>query len=334
VFRLSKQRLEAPVLPAYRGAMTVNLVALSHSPLMEFVEPPIDTRARVESAFDTARDFIGNIKPDLAVIFAPDHYNGFFYDMMPSFCLGGKAEALGDFNTLSGPLTVDHDAAWQIHADVLGDGVDLPLSERMIVDHGFAQPLQILFGGLDQIPVVPIFINSVAYALNPIERIRLLGEAVGRSLLKSGRNAIVIGSGGLSHDPPVPRYVGSNERVQAALIDGRDITPEGRAKVEARTIAAAQAFARDEADYMQPLNSTWDNEVLDILASNHVEKIDSWSNDFFVQQAGNSSHEVRTWIAAYAALSAQGPYEMTYRYYEQIKEWIAGFAVTTAAPVH
>lgn len=310
--------------------MPINLVALSHSPLMEFVEPAPDTRARVEASFDVAREFLDEVKPDLAVVFAPDHYNGFFYDMMPSFCLGGKAEALGDFNTLSGPLSVDHDAAWQLHADILNDGVDLPISERMVVDHGFAQPLQILFDGLDRIPVVPIFINSVAYALNPVHRIRALGEAVGRSLLKSGRNAVVIGSGGLSHDPPVPRYVGAPERIQAALTDGRDISPEGRAKVEARTIEAARAFARDEAPTMQPLNSAWDNECLDILASNRISEIDTWTNDFFVRQAGNSSHEVRTWIAAYAAMSAQGPYEMTYRYYEEIKEWIAGFAVTTA----
>jgi 2,3-dihydroxyphenylpropionate 1,2-dioxygenase len=312
--------------------MPVNLVALSHSPLMEFVDPPAETRARVEDAFDVTREFIAQLKPDVAVIFAPDHYNGFFYDMMPSFCLGGRAEALGDFSTLTGPLSVDHDYAWQLHQDVLRDGVDLPISEKMVVDHGFAQPLQILFGGLDQIPVVPIFINSVAYALNPVQRIRLLGEAVGRSLVKSGRNAIVIGSGGLSHDPPVPRYVEAEARVQEALIDGRAITPEGRAKVEARQIRAAQEFARDEAPYMQPLNSAWDNEVLDILADNRVDAIDAWSNEFFVQQAGNSSHEVRTWVAAYAAMSAQGPYQMTYRFYEEIKEWIAGFAVTTAVP--
>lgn len=310
--------------------MPISLIGLSHSPLMDFVDPPASTRARVEDSFQVARDFIAETEPELAVIFAPDHYNGFFYDMMPPFCLGGRASALGDFGTLSGDLSVDHDAAWQLHADVLADGVDLPISERMVVDHGFAQPLQILFGGLDRIPVVPIFINSVAYALNPVHRIRALGDAVGRSLLRTGRNAVVIASGGLSHDPPVPRYVGAPERIQAALTDGRDITPEGRAKVERRTIEAARAFARDEAPTMQPLNSAWDNELLDLLASNRVSEIDSWTNDFFVRQAGNSSHEVRTWIAAYAAMSAQGPYTMNFRFYEEIKEWIAGFAVTTA----
>ncbi|MQY21719.1 2,3-dihydroxyphenylpropionate/2,3-dihydroxicinnamic acid 1,2-dioxygenase [Nocardia sp. RB20] len=46
---------------------------------------------------------------------------------------------------------------------------------------------------------------------------------------------------------------------------------------------------------------------------------------------GGSAHEVRTWIAAYAALAAGGSYELEYRFYEAIPEWIAGFAVTTAA---
>lgn len=315
--------------------MTVSLCALSHSPLMEFVEPPAETRQRVNSAFDVARAFVNDTKPDLVVLFAPDHYNGFFYDMMPPFCLGARAEALGDFATPSGALSVDHDAAWQIHEDVLAAGIDLPISERMIVDHGFAQPLDILFGGLQNVPVVPIFINSVAYALGPVSRIRQLGEAVGESLKKmTDRNVLVVGSGGLSHDPPVPRFKGAPERVQNALIDGRDMTPEGRAKVESRTIAAAIAFAKDEAEYMQPLNSAWDNELLDILAAGKISKIDAWSNEFFVEQAGNSSHEVRTWVAAYAALSVHGGYEMNYRYYEEIKEWIAGFSVTTASLVH
>ncbi|CAN5192933.1 3-carboxyethylcatechol 2,3-dioxygenase [soil metagenome] len=310
--------------------MTVNLVALSHSPLIEFVDPPAATRERVEKAFEEAKSFVQEKKPDLAVIFAPDHYNGFFYDMMPPFCLGAQAESLGDFGTTAGALSVDHDAAWKIHGDVLADGIDLPISERMIVDHGFAQPLELLFGGLDAIPVVPIFINSVAYALGPVNRIRLLGEAVGRSLASLDRNIIIIGSGGLSHDPPVPKFATASPRIQEALIDGRDITPEGRARVEARTIAAARAFAADEAEYMRPLNSEWDNELLDILASGNISAIDAWTNEFFVEQAGNSSHEVRTWVAAYAAMSVLGPYDVTYRFYEEIKEWIAGFAVTTA----
>jgi 2,3-dihydroxyphenylpropionate 1,2-dioxygenase len=37
-------------------------------------------------------------------------------------------------------------------------------------------------------------------------------------------------------------------------------------------------------------------------------------------------------IAAYAAPSTVGPYDITYRYYRPIPEVIAGFSVTTALP--
>ena len=46
--------------------------------------------------------------------------------------------------------------------------------------------------------------------------------------------------------------------------------------------------------------------------------------------AGNSAHEVRTWVAAYNALRAAGEYTVTSEYYRPIPELIAGFGVTTA----
>jgi 2,3-dihydroxyphenylpropionate 1,2-dioxygenase len=47
--------------------------------------------------------------------------------------------------------------------------------------------------------------------------------------------------------------------------------------------------------------------------------------------SGNSSHQVRTWVAGYAALGAAGPFLVQYSYYRPIRELIAGFALTTVA---
>ncbi|MFC7661462.1 hypothetical protein ACFQV8_40575 [Pseudonocardia benzenivorans] len=80
----------------------------------------------------------------------------------------------------------------------------------------------------------------------------------------------------------------------------------------------------------EALNPEWDTALLDVLASGDLERIDAWPNDWFVEQAGHSSHEVRTWIAAYAALGAAGRYEVETSFYEAIPEWIAGFGLTTA----
>jgi 2,3-dihydroxyphenylpropionate 1,2-dioxygenase len=48
----------------------------------------------------------------------------------------------------------------------------------------------------------------------------------------------------------------------------------------------------------------------------------------------HSAHEVRTWITAYAALGAIGDYTVQHSYYRPIKEFIAGFGVTTATLDH
>lgn len=309
------------------------LVTMSHSPLMGFTDPPGDTRARVDAVFDQARAFVADLAPDLVVLFAPDHYNGFFYDMMPPFCIGAAAESIGDYDSMAGPLSVDRDAARAIARVVLDAEIDVTLSEHMYVDHGFAQPLEMLVGGLDKLPVVPVFLNCVAQPLGPARRARLLGKAIGQAAMNLDRRVLFIGSGGLSHDPPVPSLEGASPQVTAQLIsEGRRPTPEQRAARESRVIQAGRDYAAG-VPTMQPLNPAWDRKVLEVFGSGELEQVDTWTTDWFTQEAGRSSHETRTSIAAYAALAAAGPYRVTSSFYEPIPEWIAGFAVTTVVPV-
>jgi 2,3-dihydroxyphenylpropionate 1,2-dioxygenase len=306
---------------------------MSHSPLMGFTEPAADTRRRVDEALANARGFVAAFAPELVVLFGPDHYNGFFYDMMPSFCVGAAAESIGDYDTASGKLPVDHDAALICAKAALDAEIDVTLSERMYVDHGFAQPLELILGGIDRVPVVPVFINCVAAPLGPARRARLLGSAIGAAAATLDRRVLFLGSGGLSHDPPVPTLEGAAPEVAAQLIsEGRTLTPEQRAARQARVIQAGRDYAAGMST-MQPLNPEWDRQLLSVLASGDLEQIDSWTTDWFTEQAGHSSHETRTSIAAYAALAATGPYQVTTSFYEPIPEWIAGFAVTTATPV-
>ena len=312
--------------------MSLALCTISHSPLMHRNEPAAGVRDRVELAFSEARAFIADVDPELVVVFGPDHYNGFFYDMMPPFCIGAGATSVGDYGIQAGPLAVDHDAAMALASAALADGLDIALSERMHVDHGFTQALEVLFGGIDTVPTVPVFINCVAEPLGPVSRARQLGASLGRAASGLGKRVLVLGSGGLSHDPPVPALVGATPEVAERLIAGRNPTPEQRTERERRVVLAAQEFAAGGAP-LRPLNPEWDRALLDVFASGDLEQIDSWTNEWFVEEAGHSSHEVRTSIAAYAALASAGPYVVTQSFYEPIPEWIAGFAVTTARPL-
>ncbi len=286
----------------------------------------------VDTAFENARTFIAHFAPDLVVMFAPDHYNGVYYDLMPPFCIGAAAQSVGDYGTEAGPLDVDRDAAYTVAREVLSSGVDVAFSERMHVDHGFAQALQLLVGSITAVPTVPIFINSVAEPLGPVSRVRLLGEAVGRAAANLDKRVLFVGSGGLSHDPPVPQFATAPAEVKEKLIDGRNPTEAERNAREKRVIDAGRDFAAGVAT-IAPLNPQWDRTLLDVLASGYLEQVDSWTNESFVEQAGHSSHEVRTWIAAYAAMSVAGKYRVTSTFYREIPEWIAGFGITTAVSI-
>ncbi|MFD6822007.1 3-carboxyethylcatechol 2,3-dioxygenase [Streptomyces sp. NPDC060085] len=309
--------------------MTAAAVGLSHSPLVGNINPAPRVLASVERAIDTARAFVGAFDPDLVVLYAPDHYNGFFYKQMPPFCLASEAHAIGDFGSSTGPVSVDGAAANALARGVLDRGVDLTVSARMTVDHGFVQPLEVLFGGIGKIPIVPVFINGVATPLGPVSRIRALGTALGEAAAELDRRVLFLGSGGLSHDPPVPVLEGAPPRVADALIGGLLPTPEQRAKAEERVIQAARDYAAGTSTLI-PINPAWDNHVLDTLESGRVADVDDWSVEWMGSEGGGSAHEVRTWIAAFASLSATGPYRMTSRFYAPIPEWIAGFAVATA----
>jgi 2,3-dihydroxyphenylpropionate 1,2-dioxygenase len=209
--------------------------------------------------------------------------------------------------------------------------VAISLPANMDVDHGTVQPLEKLFGAATAHPVIPIFINSVATPLGPLHRCRTLGAAIGSYLATLNKRVLVVGSGGLSHDPPVPTLATATPAVVERIVHGRPMTPEQRSARQTAVMEAAKTFAAGESA-LQPLNPEFDQKFLEIIDSGQLEDLDKWSNAFIASEGGNSAHEIRTWVAAFAALAAAGPYETGVRYYRPVPELIAGFAVRTAVP--
>jgi 2,3-dihydroxyphenylpropionate 1,2-dioxygenase len=208
-------------------------------------------------------------------------------------------------------------------------GIDLAVSLDMQVDHGAVQPMEIIFGDITAKPFVPIFINSVAPPFTPLQRVRLLGEAIGRHLATLDKKILLISSGGLSHDPPVPQLATASPEQRRMLMGaGGPLSPEARDARQQRVISAARDFVAGTAT-IQDLAPEWDQKLLRILASGDLTLLDAWTPDEMARIAGNSAHEVRTWIAGYAALGAAGPYSVQFSYYRPIRELIAGFALTT-----
>jgi 2,3-dihydroxyphenylpropionate 1,2-dioxygenase len=115
------------------------------------------------------------------------------------------------------------------------------------------------------------------------------------------------------------------------IVHGRPMTPEQRSARQTAVMDAAKSFAAGDSD-LAPLNPKFDRQFLEIVDSGHLGDLDTWSNSFIANEGGNSAHEIRTWVAAFAALAATGPYRTDVRYYRPAPELIAGFAVRTAVP--
>lgn len=310
--------------------MPTRLVAMSHTPLLGKVPVTEDTSRELEEQFSSLRKQVRDFDPTLVVLFAPDHYNGFFHDVMPAYCVGMSATAIGDFDSAKGDLLVASELAEDLVRHLHSTGHDATFSRAMQIDHGAVQPLEILFGGLEEVRVIPVFVNGVAPPFVPMSQIRRLGAEIGRFAGELDERVLLIASGGLSHDPPVPQWDTATSAVRPFLVDGRGVSAQARAEREARVMATAVAFSQGTAQ-IQDLNPEWDLAFMRRCREGALDEIDAYDPDEMSSTAGHSSHEVRTWLAAFAALSTASPGStVTTDYYRPIREYIAGFGLMSA----
>lgn len=304
-------------------------LGISHSPLIGLnpVAPAVEQA--LKAAIASARDQVLAFAPELVVLVAPDHYNGFFNELMPPFCIGTQARSVGDYLTPAGDLNVDADAAVALATRLMDEDFDLAVSRRMQVDHGFAQSLQLLWGGLDTPPVLPIFLNAVAQPGIPrLRRCRALGQAIGRFLDKEPRRTLLIGSGGLSHEPPVPTLSHPDAAVRERITRRSEPTPEEREAKTQRVMAAGLALAAGDSA-MKPINPEWDRRWMDSLVEGAagLDALCAMSEDSIEKEGGLSAHESKSWLVARSALAVDRPLTCALRHYQAIPEYIAGFGL-------
>ena len=317
--------------------MPIKLICASHSPLMEFAAPQDQKQEqKVRETFAKLAAEVKAYNPTLIIAFGPDHFNGFFYDLMPSFCVGIRAKAAGDwdYGKDNNHIDVPEDKALALVRRVLDEGVDVAYSYRMQADHGVTQPLHFLCGGqLNRYPTIPVFINAAAVPLPTTKRTIALGRAVGqfiKSLNLDNERVLILGTGGLSHDPPTPQMGAVPPEVEEFLIAGRNPTLESRNARQAKVIAVGQKLAAGDTSVAVPLHPEWDHALLETFAYADFTALESMTEEDIRRDGGRGGQEVRSWMAAFAALHEIGEYSMTTHCYEDISEWIAGFGIVSA----
>jgi 2,3-dihydroxyphenylpropionate 1,2-dioxygenase len=309
--------------------MAFATVFASHTPLKDYRSPGNAIEREVDECLAGVRDWIADFAPDLVIAVGPDHFNGFFYRLMPSFCIGTAANSVGDWNTPAGSLPVAAKLAEECVCAVQAGGVDVVISYRMDVDHGVTQLLNQLFDWNALPPLVPVFINCAAPPLPPLKRVVAFGRALGAFAAAHGGRVLLAASGGLSHDPPIPTLADAPERIRERLIAGGLLSPAARAARQERVLTDAthQVVGTSERT---PLNAAWDEAFLAHLRAFDFDAITAMDDASITREGGCGGHEIRTWITVAAAAQVAGVEHFEQRYYRAIPEWVAGFGVMTA----
>jgi 2,3-dihydroxyphenylpropionate 1,2-dioxygenase len=308
--------------------MTVQLICCSHSPLMVtgIEETEIGVQAQFFRELESCAEALHAFDPDLVVVFGPDHFNGFFYELMPSFCIGTAAESSKDWHLEAGTLRVPRDLAIDCARYLLACDIDVAISHAMKVDHGITIPLYKLTGSLARYEVLPVFINCAADPRPSFKRVRAFGAAIGAFLADKDMRVALVGSGGLSHDPPTPRIDHSAPEKTERLVVRRTPTQEELDARETRVIQAARDLVVGKGPCLPP-SEQWDRNFLDTMLSGNVERFDAITDTEIDTIAGFGGHEVRTWVAAAAAAREMGQVRSELKYYHLVPEWITGMGI-------
>jgi len=170
---------------------------------------PAEQRDNLSAGFGRLATDLRAAHVDAVVLLTSEHWVNFFLDHVGAFCVG-RAE------TYCGPVepflrverreqTGDPELAGRIVTAAYENGFEPSYSFDLEFDHGSIVPLHLLEIGKD-IPVVPIFFNTLVAPQPSASRSYDFGRVIGQALAREPQRIALIASGGLSHDPGELRH--------------------------------------------------------------------------------------------------------------------------------
>lgn len=158
-------------------------------------------------AYVPVREWLQEIKPDVAIMVYNDHGADFFFDKYPTFAVGCADQyAIADEGFGTRPLPAipgDLEFSQHLCRSLVYDEFDITVCQKMAVEHGFLVPMHLCFDHDDTWPVasVPIAVNVLQHPLPTARRCLRLGQAIRRAVESYERDlrVAIIGTGGMSH---------------------------------------------------------------------------------------------------------------------------------------
>ncbi|MBN9209304.1 MAG: hypothetical protein J0H96_11660 [Microbacterium ginsengisoli] len=278
------------------------VAAASHAPGMN--APGAETEGlKFRGALQELAAAVREYDPELVVCFGSDHRRA-FREIIPTFSTIWNADSLGDFGSPTGDFSVDETAARALTEQLIARNFDIAVAYGVTLDHGFTQTLQQLFGDLNSVPMIPVFINCATEPIATVARTIAFGEAIGEVLRGLNRRVLYVASGGLSHTPPT--------------LDATTRAPSDEYR--------AELFNRFLEESMTKIIPDWDEQAL--AAFEGQSDVAELFSDEFLKAGGTGAPEVLNWIAAWAA-AGRAPLKTLA--YEPVIPWSTGLGVMHTA---
>ena len=164
-------------------AQLVLAAAVPHPPRLIHEMTLATGELRAAALMKQVRGYVENAAPDVLIEVDSDHLVNFFYNNMPTFCVGMAEEAEGPSEswcpmpryTVRGHVPM----ARALLSYGLRSNFDLAVAEELRLDHSLMVPLHFLNPNME-LPVVPIYTNGFAAPIPSARRCYSLGRMIRR----------------------------------------------------------------------------------------------------------------------------------------------------------
>ena len=162
---------------------------------------------RFFDGYEPVKAWLAEVDPDVAIVVYNDHGLNFFLDTVPTFAIGcadryrnaDEGWALPTLHSFDG----DAQLSWHLAESLIEQEFDMTTCREMLVDHGFVNPMALLWRHLPQWPVkaIPLAVNTVQHPIPSARRCYKLGQALGKAIesYPEDLKVVILGTGGLSH---------------------------------------------------------------------------------------------------------------------------------------
>ncbi|HEY7060239.1 MAG TPA: hypothetical protein VII06_02085 [Chloroflexota bacterium] len=213
--------------------------------------------ADVQRTFGLLRQVLEAARPDALLLVANDQFVNFFYNNVPTFCLGVGTDTRGQFAKHAFAYPCHETLARQLLGALIDEGFDLAFSEKLELEHTQVVPLHYVLPPGGPTPLIPLFVNTWVAPQPTPRRCHALGAAIARCVAASDARVAMLATGGLSHFPGRPKIGQVDVEFDRPLLDTL-ARGEGRALTEYTVSQLADVGNEEFLNWMVTLGAAGD----------------------------------------------------------------------------